>query len=329
MKVGFHSYQLGDRGTEICLYKYAKYNREILGNQSVIISTSSRPTPSLSRFNEFQVELYPDVWVNDGKNDALRGTLEKLVERHKIDVFYAIKGGESDGIMPKNCWSVAHCIFRMDQPHADVYAGVCEYISHKHGGIHPWVYHIVEAPLVEEDYRAELNIPRNALVLGRHGGNNTFNISFVPETIKKVINERCDLYFLFLNTDRFIDHPRVIHLPHTIDERVKTKFVNSCDAMIHARLDGEIFSLSVAEFSIQNKAIITWDGHNDQYDRGHVFTLGSKAIYYRGPADLRLILLYLDRMALRRADWDAFGDTYSPQKIMRQFNDKLLLSHRK
>ena len=37
MKIAFHSYQLGDRGTEICLYKYAKYNQEILGNESVIV----------------------------------------------------------------------------------------------------------------------------------------------------------------------------------------------------------------------------------------------------------------------------------------------------
>ena len=50
MKVAFHSYQLGDRGTEVCLYKYAKYNQETLGNESIIISTSTRPTPTLDMF---------------------------------------------------------------------------------------------------------------------------------------------------------------------------------------------------------------------------------------------------------------------------------------
>ena len=38
MKIAFHSNQLGVRGTEIALYDYAFYNREILGNDSIIIS---------------------------------------------------------------------------------------------------------------------------------------------------------------------------------------------------------------------------------------------------------------------------------------------------
>ena len=71
MKIAFHSYQLGDRGTEICLHKYAKYNQEILGNESVIISTSSRPTPTLERFEkDFKTILYPDVWQNTGSNQS-------------------------------------------------------------------------------------------------------------------------------------------------------------------------------------------------------------------------------------------------------------------
>ena len=59
IKIAFHSYQLGERGTEVCLYKYAKYNREILGNESIIISTSSRPTPCLNRFKDF-INKRPD-----------------------------------------------------------------------------------------------------------------------------------------------------------------------------------------------------------------------------------------------------------------------------
>ena len=172
MKIAFHSYQLGERGTEICLYKYAKYNREILGNESIIISTSSRPIPCKSRFDEFETILYPDVWQGDGKNDSLRNTLEDICEKNGVDVFYAIKGGEDDGFMPTNTKRLAHCIFRMDEPHGDVYSGVCKYISDKHGGIHPYVHHILEkeAPHIEDDFREEFGIPKDALVLGRHGG---------------------------------------------------------------------------------------------------------------------------------------------------------------
>ena len=38
MKIAFHSNQLGLRGTEIALFDYAYYNRELLGNESIIIS---------------------------------------------------------------------------------------------------------------------------------------------------------------------------------------------------------------------------------------------------------------------------------------------------
>ena len=63
MKIAFHSFQLGDRGTEVCLYKYAKYNREILGHESLIISTNTRPTPTIQRFEEeFETIIYPHVW---------------------------------------------------------------------------------------------------------------------------------------------------------------------------------------------------------------------------------------------------------------------------
>lgn len=328
MRIAFHSYQLGERGTEICLYKYAKYNREILGNESIIISTSSRPYPSAERFRGFETFLYPQVWKPDGVNQELRTALERLCEKEKIDAFYAIKGGESDGFMPTNTKRLAHCIFRMDQPHGDVYAGVCKYISDKYGSIHPYVYHIVEkeAPDVVDDYREELGIPKDAMVLGRHGGRDTFSLGFVHDAIRNVIDKRKDLYFVFLNTNEFIRHERVKYLPWTMDERIKAKFVNTCDAMIHARYDGEIFSLSTAEFSVRNKPILTWvpnpvPGH---YDTGHLETLGDTHINYADSLSLQFILQNIDRSDILRRNWDVYGDTYSPKNVMTQFNDVFL-----
>lgn len=320
MKIAFHSYQLGDRGTEICLHKYAKYNQEILGNESIIISTSSRPTPSLPRFKDFKTILYPEIWVNDGKNDVLRTKLESIVDSEGIDAFYAIKGGEDDGFMPQNCKRLAHAIFRMDEPHGDVYAGVCKYISDKHGGIHPYVYHIVETPDTNEDLRETLGIPKSAFVFGRHGGYDTFSIDFVKHVIPHVLAQRSDVYFVFLNTRQFYQHERIIHLSVTIDEVEKTKFINTCDAMIHARLDGEIFSLSTAEFSIRNKPVVTWDGYLPCYDRGHIETLREKALYYKDPQELFNILAGLDKSYVTSRDWDAYGKTYDAKSVMDQFS---------
>tara|TARA_R110000824_G_scaffold231335_2_gene419149 strand:+ start:28560 stop:29570 length:1011 start_codon:yes stop_codon:yes gene_type:complete len=334
MKIAFHSYQLGDRGTEVCLYKYAKYNREILGNESIIISTNTRPIPTHERFAaEFETILYPHVWSNegvDGCNDDLKKHLESIVDEKNIDAFYAIKGGESDYFMPSNCKTLAHCIFRCDEPHGDVYAGVCKYIVDKFGGKHPYVDHIIEKPDVTTNLRNEVGIPKDAFVIGRHGGYHQFSIPFVKYAIAETLSRRSDVYFLFLNTEKFVEHERAIFIPWTGDLSRIAQFCRSCDAMIHARLDGEIFPLTVAEMSIQNKPIITWDGIIETpdriggYDRGHIDLLGPNGLYYKNIDDLFTILMNIKKSDIEGHDWDVYKDTYSPENVMKQFDEVFL-----
>lgn len=328
MRVAFHSFQMGQRGTEICLHKYAKYNRELLGNESIIISSIAHPTHCVDRFKDFDVILYPEYWVDDNQNDAMRKKLELICDRNKIDVLYAIKSGDNDGMMPKNVKTATHCVFRMHQPHGTVYAGVCKYMSDKFRGVYPYVHHILEkdAPDVYDGMREELGIPNNALVLGRHGGFETFNLDFTYGSISRALKSRKDLWFVFLNTHQFIQHERVIYLPWTMDEVYKTKFVNTCDAMMHGRLDGEVFSLSIAEFSFRNKPVITWspDEVPLHYDTGHLYVLKDKAIYYRDENELYTILTNLDRNKLQDYRWDDYCYEYGKEKVMNEFNEVFL-----
>ena len=328
MKVGFHSFQMGQRGTEICLHKYAKYNREILGNESIIISSIAHPTYCLDRFKDFDVILYPEYWIGDGKNDALRNKLETICDQNKIDAFYAIKMGEDDGIMPTNVKTLTHCVFRMDQPHGSVYAGVCKYMSDKHGGVHPYVHHILEkdAPHITDNFRDEFGIPQDSLVLGRHGGYDTFNLEFTYGAISRALESRSDLWFVFLNTREFIQHERVIYLPWTMDEEYKSRFVNTCDAMMHGRFDGEVFSLSLAEFSFRNKPIITWNPREVpyHYDTGHIYLMRENAIYYENQNDLYTILTNLDQKKIQDFRWDEYCYSYTKEHVMTEFNEVFL-----
>lgn len=329
-KIAFHSYQLGQRGTEVAMYKYAKYNQEILGNESIIVSTSSRPTPSLEMFQkEFPVFLYDNVWQNDGKNDILRNMLESICVDEKVDVFYAIKGGENDGIMPdKITKTLAHAVFRTDQPHGTVYAGICDYICSKYKSSAPFVYHIIEpeAPEITDNLRQHLGIPRHAIVLGRHGGTDTFSLEFVKSAIRKILYLRKDIYFVFLNTDKFVEHERVFYLPYTSSFTDKARFVNTCDAMIHARYDGEIFSVAIPEFSTRNKPIITWkpDVISVHYDTGHLHVLKDSAIYYKGERDLLDIFFGITKEYIESKDWNVYKEIYSPKVVMQQFHDVFL-----
>ena len=38
---------------------------------------------------------------------------------------------------------------------------------------------MINIPETDENLRKELNIPDNSLIIGRHGGSDTFNLNFV------------------------------------------------------------------------------------------------------------------------------------------------------
>ena len=104
----------------------------------------------------------------------------------------------------------------------------------------------------------------------------------------------------------------------TSDMGYKTKFVNSCDAMIHARQVGESFGLSCGEFSVKNKPVITWYGSKE---RNHIEVLGDRGIYYNDPQGLYEILINF--IPEPDKDWNCYRD-YSPENIMKVFKEVYL-----
>jgi hypothetical protein len=99
----------------------------------------------------------------------------------------------------------------------------------------------------------------------------------------------------------------------------KTKFINSCDAMLHARIVGESFVLSCGEFSIKNKQVITWLGSPE---KNHHYILGDRGIYYRNSLDLYNILMQFVKPH-PSIDYNCYRE-YSPGKIMKIFDEVFL-----
>ena len=110
---------------------------------------------------------------------------------------------------------------------------------------------MIDLPCSDENLRTELQIPKNTVVYGRSGGFSDFNLNIAHDAIKEYIDTDENCYFLFMNTERFYEHPRIIYLDRNLDLQYKVKFINTCDAMIHARQMGETFGLSIAEFSLK------------------------------------------------------------------------------
>jgi hypothetical protein len=306
---------LGLRGVEIAVFEYAKYNEELLGNESIVISTHSHvynlSHPAvIEKFQQrFPLFLYEDF-----------NEVEKILDNNNVDVFYALKAGFNDRIVSYGRKSVVHVVFQHREPHGNVYAYISEWLGNMFGL--PFVPHIVELPDINNDLRQEIQIPKDAIVFGRHGGADTFDIPFVWDVVRRIAQRRPDVYFLFLNTNRFTEPSltNVIYLNGSENLEYKVKFINTCDAMIHARYAGESFGLSIGEFSIRNKPVITLQ-HGSR-DCAHIKMLGNKGIYYNDGNELFDILN--DFKPDGSKDWNAYR-AYNPENVMNKFKQIFLL----
>ena len=123
-----------------------------------------------------------------------------------------------------------------------------------------------------------------------------------------------------MNTIKFYEHPRIIYLDANVDLLFKTQFINTCDAMIHARHDGETFGLSIGEFSIKNKPVITCPCSAF----AHIDYLKNKALIYHDKHELMLILLNIKHILSTNNNWLTEYSTFTPENVMNIFNELLL-----
>ncbi len=352
MIVAFHSNQICLRGTEIALFDYAHFNETLLGNRSIVlaknneVSTEDRAKGNhplaLDKFrSRFPLYLYDNV-----------PEIESILDRHHVDVFYAIKKGVSDGIESRKRKTVVHAVFRYYEPHGDVYAYISKWLSDcMAGGAAPYVPHMINLPRVKGDLRERLGIPRDATVFARYGGRDSFNLEFVHHTIAKVVKDHPEIYFLFMNTDHFEvnnklrfrllgklnkllqwerNHRQIIFLPGSADIYEKALFINTADAMIHARKKGETFGLAIGEFSTYNKPIVTYSGKiaatHMEYESAHLAILGDKCFLYDDSTQLERIFVEIHRNKgkLQRESWDRYTSLFGPDVVMTKFKEVFL-----
>ena len=309
VKIAFHDNCLCERGTTVSLYDYAYYNKHYLGNESIImyIGNDNRNVPEvLDKFKkEFKLRPY-----NNWQSEA-----NEILKEEKCDILYMQKAGEWDGKMSNVCKNIIHCVFNTHYKHGDVYGR----ISNCFGQNYPVVNYMVNLPDINTNMRKELHIPDDAIVFGRHGGMTQFNINYVHQVVDKITDEFPKVYFLMVNTDKFCrGKPNIIHHEKIIDLHKKVEFINTCDAMIHARQMGETFGAAVSEFSMRNKPIITCIGSDNE----HINILKDKCFIYNDPSSLYNIFKHIisNINEIRNKDWNQYKN-YTPEKIMDKFNE--------
>lgn len=319
----FQNMQFNYRGTSVSTFSLAKYNEEILGNKSIIIGTKQREMDSYKLFNDhFKTILLESDW-NPIDNTTFRNEIESKVEQEKADWYYVQIGGEADSFFPTNCKTFINAVFNMRCPQGDIYAGISEYLMKRDGG-KLFLPYIVEKPVkdlyIENDYRYLFNINKEALVIGCYAGSDQFNIGFVHETIKKIVTSRKDIYFIFMGINPFCEQSEQIRFYNkTTNLFSKQLFINTCDAMIHARSIGETMGLAVGEFSVSNKPIITYNGDlYSYYDRAHIDILKDKGIYYKNAEELYSIFSNISKLDIDGKDWNMYQD-FSGEKVIKKF----------
>ena len=301
----FFDPNLNERGTSIATYDYAHFNETILGNKSIIVSLKNAEMKSLNKFNSrFETHI-----------------LNSFSEIQKIpcDYFYSLKYGINDGNLYLDAKNLVHVVFPSYDPHGDVYAYVSKWLAETHGNRSPYVPHMINLPIVNENFKEFFNI-KNQLVVGWYGGNN-FEILFARQAIINVASKRKDIMFLFMNQDPFCNLENVIFINGTTDQEQKVAFINTCDIMIHARERGETFGLAIAEFSSKNKPVITY---NNSPEKCHIDILGDKGLYYTDYSSLSNILSNIQKLDIENKEWNCYQD-FTPENVMKQFNQIFLI----
>ena len=310
--VAFHSNQLGLRGTEVALYDYARYNEEILGNRSLIVSDSTKELSSLPKFkSRFDVHLY-------GGNFS---DCYPFLEQKSADYIYYIKSGENDGKLVSGIKNLVHTVFQIREPHGDAYMYVSEWLANQMGTPGSFVPHIIDLPEPTRDYRETLKL-QDRIVVGRYGGYNDFDLPFVWQTIYRTLEHRSDLTFLLMDTRPIgPSHPNIIYTNGTYDLQSKSNFISTCDYMIHGRSHGESFGLAIGEFLFHDKPVIAWRGG---LDKNHHVMLGNEGTFYERNDDLLDILVHLQPNSKPAGTFKHLVKEFTPQNAMKRFDEKFL-----
>ena len=332
-KVLFQVDQLNYRGVFNSVIDYAKYNQEVLGNESAIIYNGAVPKGK-------DVGTKPELITEVSKMFPLYTFSSEVSLNHiasKFDVCYSQRAGFlHDGLnnnerqpLVVTAKHVVHSVFQYWQPHGKVYAYISEWLAkaveklyaENNPGPQKFVPYIVDLPPPNEDLRERLGVSKDKFIIGRHGGFETFDLQETAKAVWRVAKENPNIVFWFVNT-----HPwcpptdNIIFTGPLFGQQAKSNFIGTCDAMIHARELGESNGLAVSEFLFHNKPVLAWEGG---FDQNHNEMLKPyDLLYTKNEEDVYNRILDLPNRVNR--DYNQIVAKYNPNNVMRQFKDVFL-----
>lgn len=322
MRIAFYLDEMNYRGVANATYMYALNNIKILKNSSYIFYNKNNKSNKKEVLNKFKKKLTTIGVLNFSEVD-------KFQKKYRFDYLYVQKGGEKDYWVSKKIKTVVHSMYpqRLSQVHGFNYVYISDWLSKKFSNKKiPYVPIIVETFKSNRSFKKKFKIKNQNIVLGCHGGESSFDMNFVKDSILHTVNKRKELFFIFLNIKKFCTHPRIKFLNGTANELYKRKFINTCDFMIHGRSLGESFGLACAEFAVHGKPIISYKFNRH---RSHVNDCPKKyLIEYDSYENLNKILINLRKFKKRKNELNKYFG-YNAKKVMNLFKRKLLSKGKK
>tara|TARA_X000001036_G_scaffold298820_1_gene277925 strand:- start:2088 stop:3179 length:1092 start_codon:yes stop_codon:yes gene_type:complete len=320
MNIAFYIDEMNLRGVANSTYQYSFYNQKILKNKSIIFYNIK----NLSNKKKVIIKFKKKFKVI-GISNFLE--IENYKRKLNIKYIYVQKGGERDYWISYKINTLVHSVYpqKLSEVHGFRYAFISEWLSTKFSNDKiPYVPYIVKVEKIKSNLRQILKIKKKQIVFGCHGGESSFDLKFVHDTLIDISNKRKDIVFLFLNIKKFCNHPRIIFLKGTENEIYKKKFLNTCDSMIYGRSLGESFGLACGEFAALNKKIISY-----QFNRhtSHLFNASkNNFIQYSSRKNLFDILNNFKKDKKLNLNIKNKYLGYSAEKVMKKF-DKIFLKN--
>lgn len=324
LNLGFLTPQIDVRGTCVAIFDYAKSYKDLYRSNIFIFYFSDKNNDINVLENKFKKEFGDNNCIGIDSSDIIQLNLTCI--ELNIDIMYFIKYGKNDKIFTRSVPSIIHCVFDMSEPHGDVYIGVSKYVAEKYNYKKQelkYLEHMISLTpsSTKTNMREELGIPSSAKVFGRYGGMDTFNVDFVIEAIREILQQDNNIYFLFCNTPKFFDSPRVKYIDTIITEEEKNKFIHTCDYHLECGTLGHSFGLACGEFSVNNKPIILY--YNDNlFNKAHIDIIKEKGLYFTNKEEFKNLIE--NHTIDKSIDYNCYRK-YNRKNITDQFHVKCIL----
>ena len=350
MRVILHSNQYSERGDTVNARNYYYALKEYLGIDSAFAYDAN------NKFNNHNVIA---SLVSEGIPMYAYSSLKDLHQFAKSGNFthsYLMKAGYFDEVWVDNTVNCVHSVFNIYQPHGDVYAYVSKWLFEEqfkkktipwneiefrkiqektNSPYFPnlsmpinWVPHIVNPPISKnpQDFKRKYNIPVSCKVIGRIGGFSEFNDLAAKKAVLNVLSKISSVVFVFINTDKFVDHDRVIHINTYISEEEKGDFYSICDLTLNGRLMGESFGFSVCESLFYGVPVIG-PGYtrNPNMDGHHIQLLSQLGYLYEDEESLTLKIIELLDSRVDKSFLNDIVSIFSPKNVIERFRQTFLI----